>query len=204
MSGWAIDFIGSSGYLGILLLMIAENVFPPIPSELIMPLAGFAAGSGRLSLPLVIAVGTLGSVLGALPWYWAGRWLGEARLERFAGRHGRWLTVGPDDVRRAQAWFRQHCGRAVLVGRLLPAVRTLISAPAGVARMALPRFLLFTTLGSLAWVGALAAAGYALGQDYERVGRYLGPVSNGIVALVVVVYVVRVVRWKGPWRESDG
>ena len=196
MHDWVTGFLTQTGYLGVTLLMFAENLFPPIPSELIMPLAGFHAADGTLQLPLVIAAGTLGSVLGALPWYAAGRWLGQWRLERWAAEHGRWLTLKPDDVKRTQAMFGRHCGKAVLIGRLVPAVRTLISVPAGVARMPLPRFLLFTTLGSLVWVGALAVAGHALGREYEAVARYVGPVSNAILGLLVALYVYRVIRWR--------
>ncbi len=144
----------------------------------------------------MIAAGTFGSVLGALPWYVAGRWLGDGRLKRFAARHGRWLTLRPADVDRVQSTFDRHGGRTVFFGRMVPAVRTLVSVPAGVARMPLPRFLLFTALGSLVWSGALAAAGHALGGDHERVSRWLGPVTNAVVAVIALVYVVRVVRWR--------
>lgn len=201
MDTWITAFLTRSGYVGVALLMIAENVFPPIPSELIMPFAGFAAARGTLSLPLVILAGTAGSVLGTLPWYAAGRWLGADRLGRWAGRHGRWLTLAPRDVDTSQAWFDRHCGKAVLFGRLVPAVRTLISVPAGIARMSVPRFLAYSSLGSLVWTGALAFAGHALGAQYERVGSFLGPVSSGIVAVIVLGYLVRVVRWS-PTRPS--
>jgi membrane protein DedA with SNARE-associated domain len=198
---WITAFLARTGYPGVALLMLAENVFPPIPSELIMPLAGYAAARGALRLPLVVAAGTLGSVLGTLPWYFAGRWLGTERLKRLAGRHGRWLTLSPVDVDRAQAAFDRHCGKAVLLGRLVPAVRTLISAPAGIARMSLPRFLAYSAAGSAIWSGALAVAGHALGADHARVARFLGPVSNGIVLVVVIAYLWRVVRWS-PARSN--
>jgi membrane protein DedA with SNARE-associated domain len=196
MDQWITDLLARTGYAGVVLLMVAENLFPPIPSELVMPFAGFTAARGALNLPLTIAAGTLGSVVGALPWYAAGRWTGAERLKRWAGRHGRWLTLAPDDVDAAQRWFGRHCGKSVLLGRLVPAVRTLISVPAGIARMSLPRFLAFSTVGSLVWTGALAALGYALGGEYGRVARYLGPVSNGLVGLLVLGYLYRVVRWK--------
>ena len=196
MHEWITELLTRSGYLGVTLLMFAENLFPPIPSELIMPLAGFFAARGTLTLPLVVAAGALGSVLGALPWYVLGRWLGEGRLERWAAKHGRWLTLGPSDLKRAQKAFERHCGKAVLVGRLVPAVRTLISVPAGVARMPLGRFLLFTAAGSVVWAGTLAVAGHALGQEYDAVARYMGPVSNAIIGVLLLVYVYRVIRWK--------
>lgn len=196
MAEWMMSLLERTGYLGIVLLMLLENLFPPIPSEVVMPLAGFTAARGRLSLPLVIVAGTLGAVLGALPWYALGRALGVARVRRLAGRHGRWLTLTPGDVDRASAAFRAHGAAAVLVGRLVPAVRTLISVPAGVTRMALPRFLVLTTAGSLAWTAVLALTGNALGRDYGRVARFVGPVSNAIVVLILAAHVVRVIRWK--------
>ena len=202
MHEWITDFVTGTGYLGVTLLMMTENVFPPIPSELIMPLAGYSAAQGSLSLPLVILAGALGSVLGAVPWYLAGRWMGQGRLQRWAGRHGRWLTLGPKDVERSQETFKRHCGKAVLFGRLVPAVRTLISVPAGVARMPAGRFLAFSILGSALWAGGLAAAGHGLGQEYEQVAQYMGPVTNVVVGGMVAWYVYRVVRWKRERRGS--
>lgn len=194
MHNWISEFLARRGYLGVTLLMVADNVFPPIPSELIMPLAGFSAARGVLRLPHVILAGALGSMLGALPWYAAGRWLGADRLKSWAGRHGRWLTVSPANVDRAQGAFDRHCGKTVLIGRLVPAVRTLISLPAGIARMSLGRFLAFSAVGSLRWTGVLA--GYALGRDYARVAAYVGPVSNVVIGVIAVGYLYRVVRWR--------
>ncbi len=138
MFDWITGIVDRTGYLGVALLMFAENLFPPVPSELIMPLAGFAAARGDLSLPLVLAAGVAGSLAGALFWYWIGRKVGADRLKRWAGRHGRWLTLSPGDVDEADAWFDRHGVKAVLLGRLIPAVRTLVSVPAGLAAMPLP------------------------------------------------------------------
>src|SRR3546814_5794331 len=129
MFDWIVAAIERTGYLGIALLMLAENLFPPIPSELIMPLAGFTAAQGNLSFPLLVAAGTTGSLLGAVFWYIIGRWLGCDRLKRWADRHGRWMTMSPEDVDKAAEWFGRHAGKAVLFGRLVPAVRTLLSVP---------------------------------------------------------------------------
>ena len=145
------------GHVGVAALMLAENVFPPIPSELVMPLAGYLSAEGQLWLPAAIFAGTIGSVLGALFWYYIGIWIGEERLQRFAARHGAWLTLSPKDVDSAGTWFRDYGWRAVFFGRMIPGVRTLISVPAGMARMPLRPFLIFTTLGSLIWTGLLAA-----------------------------------------------
>ena len=169
MFDWITDLVETTGYFGILLLMLVENVFPPIPSELIMPLAGFTAAQGRLSIVLVVLAGTAGSLLGALFWYGLGRWLGEERLRRLAARHGRWLTLSPGEIDRAEDWFRRHGATAVLLGRLVPAVRSLISVPAGVARMPLPGFLAWTALGTGLWTALLAGAGYLLQGQYALV-----------------------------------
>jgi membrane protein DedA with SNARE-associated domain len=193
--------IDRAGYAGIALLMFLENVFPPLPSELIMPLAGFVAAGGALSLEGVVAAGTAGSVAGALPWYCAGRWLGAERLARWAARHGRWLTLTPAQVAHVEAWFHRHCGKAVLFGRLVPAVRTLISVPAGLFRMSPGRFLAYTAMGSVAWTGALAFAGYALRDDHEAVSRWLDPATNVIVGAIVLTYLYRVLTWRSEVGE---
>lgn len=184
------------GATGIALLMFLENVFPPIPSELIMPLAGYRATQGDMSIVTVIIAGSIGSLLGILPWYLAGRLLGERRVKAFAARHGRWLTLTPADVDAAERWFREKGMMAVLLGRLVPTVRTLISVPAGIARMPFVPFLLFSAVGTVAWTSLLALAGYALGQAYDTVAAYVDPVSTTILVVMVVVYLYRVVRYQ--------
>ena len=165
MFDWVTGLVEDGGYLGVAALMFAENLFPPIPSEFIMPLAGFAAARGDQHLALTIAAGAAGSLAGALFWYAVGRWLGAERLKRWAERHGRWLTLTPDDIDRSCAWFNRHCGKAVFLGRLIPAVRTLISVPAGIAGMGLGRFLLYSALGTLIWTGFLAVLGFLLAEQ---------------------------------------
>ncbi|MBA3563291.1 MAG: DedA family protein [Gammaproteobacteria bacterium] len=198
MFPWISDTIAGMGYAGIVLLMFLENVFPPIPSELVMPAAGFTAARGELNFAGVVLAGTLGSLLGALPWYYAGRFLGDARLKRLASRHGRWLAVSSSEIETALRWFGHHGGKTVFAGRLIPTVRTLISVPAGVARMKLPAFLLCSAAGTLLWTGLLARAGFLLGDQYENIGSYLGPVSTVVVVLIVLAYVYRVVTFKRP------
>ncbi len=193
MFDWVTETVSQSGYPGIVLMMLAENVFPPIPSELIMPLAGFVAARGELNPVLVVLAGTLGSVLGALPWYYAGLWLGERRVCAFAARHGRWLTLGEQEIGQAIRWFERHGRIAVLIGRLVPTVRTLISLPAGIARMPLLPFLLYSTIGTLAWTGLLTAAGFLLEAQYQRVSDYLDQLSKVIIGLIVLLYVWRVI-----------
>jgi len=196
MFDWITRLVEETGYVGIAFLMLLENVFPPIPSELIMPLAGFTAARGDLSLALVVLAGTVGSVAGATVWYAVGLWLGCERLKRLAGRHGRWLTLAPEEVDQAADWFQRHCGASVFLGRLVPAVRTLISVPAGIAGMALGQFLLYSTLGTVLWMGFLAGAGYLLEDQHKTVSTWLNPVSNLIVGGIFVWYVYRVVTFR--------
>lgn len=196
--------IGSLGAFGIALLMFLENIFPPIPSELIMPLAGYRAAQGDISIVVVIISGTIGSLIGVLPWYVAGRMLGLKRLERLASRHGRWMTMTPDDIHAANDWFRRKGPLAVLLGRLVPTVRTLISIPAGLVEMHFPQFLLYSAIGTLLWTSALAFAGFLLGQAYDAVSSFVGPVSNVIVVLAVGYYIYRVVTFKQPAKQDGG
>jgi membrane protein DedA with SNARE-associated domain len=197
MASWVMQMMSTTGYVGLVLLMVLENVFPPIPSEVIVPLAGFMATQDRLSLLGVIVAGTLGSVLGALPLYYVGRKIGDERLKAFADRHGQWLTLSRQDLDRAQQWFDRHRGLAVLLCRLVPGVRSLISIPAGIDGMPLALFLLYTTIGTGLWTALLTLAGYGLGANFRQVERYLDPASYVVLAVIVVLYVRRVIKHKG-------
>lgn len=201
MSDWIKSIIEGFSYPGIAFLMLLENVFPPIPSELIMPLAGFVAARGELNFIAVVLVGTAGSVVGALPWYYAGAKLGTERMKRLARRWGHWLTLSPEDVDKAGAWFDRHGKGAVFFGRLMPAVRTLISVPAGIVGMPMTLFLLYSTLGSLIWTALLALAGFLLESQYEKVQAYLNPVSTAIVVLMVLYYLYRLIRQRLARRD---
>ena len=192
MFSWITDFLNTSGYFGVALLMLLENVFPPIPSELVMPFAGYAAQQGDMDIFLVILSGSFGSLLGALFWYYVGRWLGLERLRRFSARHGRWLTLSPREVDKADAWFDRHGQWAVLFGRLIPAVRTLISVPAGVSGMSHRRFLIASSIGTIVWTAFLALAGYFLAGQYETVQTWLNPVSNVVIGAILAWYLYRV------------
>jgi membrane protein DedA with SNARE-associated domain len=188
------DVIYSTGHLGVVVLMFVENVFPPIPSEVVMPLAGFMASQGKFTFAGVVIAGTVGSVLGSLPPYYLGRSLGEDRLKDWADRHGRWLTVSRRDVERAGRWFERHGAAAVFFCHFVPGVRSLISVPAGVGRMNLAPFLACTAAGAGLWVALLAALGYFLGANFRRVEEYLDPASYFVIGAIVTIYVVRVVR----------
>ena len=195
-------FLEKSGYLGVFALMALENIFPPIPSEMIMPFAGFVVARGDLNLVGVLLAGTAGSVAGALPWYYAAKVYGCERLKKLAARRARWLTIDAADIDKALDAFRRHGRKTVLFGRLIPAVRTLISVPAGLAGMSLGRFLLYSSIGSLAWTGLLMAAGFLLEDRYTEVAKYVDPVSKTILGAMLAWYLYRVVTWRAPDKAS--
>ena len=194
MASWITELIASLGYWGIALLMFLENVFPPVPSELIMPVAGFEAASGKLTLWGVILAGALGSTLGQLPLYYLGRWLGGERIEGWVDRRGEWLGVRPKDLRRAQRWFDDHGSKAIFLCRLVPGLRSLISIPAGIAKAPLGKFLGVSALGILLWTGILAWLGAELGEHYAKVGKVLGPVGAIVLGALALIWIVRVIR----------
>ena len=193
MKEWILNIMNSLDYGGIALLMFAENLFPPIPSELIMPLAGFTVAKGEMNFTLAVLAGVIGTMLGAFPWYYAGKILGEERIKHLADKYGKWITVSSQDIDKATRWFSRYGNKAVLVGRLVPGVRTLISLPAGLSDMPLAPFLIYSTLGTTAWVMLLTFLGYMLGNNYELVDEYLGPVSKIVLVFLIAVFIAWVV-----------
>ena len=196
MTEFILNLIAWGGYIGIFILMTLENVFPPIPSEVIMGLGGMAVARGDMDMTPLLIVATLGTTFGNMFWYGVGRWIGIARLKPFVERHGRWLTLTWEDVEKLNSFFHRHGGWVVFFFRFLPTFRTMISLPAGMAKMGLPRFLLATFVGSAIWNAVLAYAGLLLGSRFEELQVYVGPVAIVTTAAVVVVWVYRVVTWK--------
>ncbi|MFI9467256.1 DedA family protein [Streptomyces sp. NPDC052492] len=200
IAGWAADLVGTLGGPGAGLAIALENLFPPLPSEVILPLTGFAAGQGVITLVSALLWTTLGSVTGAVVLYGIGALFGRDRM------HALWAKlplVKASDLRRTEAWFAKHGTKAVLLGRMVPIFRSLISVPAGVERMPLPVFVTLTTLGSLIWNAALVMSGYWLGDQWETVGTYVGAVSKAVLALVVVALVAYVaLRLRGSSRAA--
>lgn len=192
MSDWVVRLIDQSGYLGIAFLMFLETIFPPIPSEVIMPVAGVAAGQGKLHYGLVVAAGTGGAMLGNIVWYLAARALGLDRLHPFIDRWGRWLTITWPEVQRADAWFRRNGVFFVFLGRMLPTVRSLVSVPAGLLHMRFRNFFLASVLGTAGWTAMLAGAGYKLGEQYAGINSVLGPASNAVLVVLAAGYIWRV------------
>ncbi len=191
MSDWVIRLIQQAGVLGVGFLMFLETVFPPIPSEVIMPVAGIAAAQGKMALWQVIASGTAGAMLGNILWYLAARALGIQRLHPIIDRWGRWLTISWPEVERGQRWFGVYGPAFVLLGRLLPTIRSLVSIPAGLLAMRFRNFFIASTIGTALWTALLAGAGYKLGQQYRDIDRVIGPLSNLIIIALVAVYAWR-------------
>jgi len=187
---WVTDVVDALGYVGVAVLVAVENLFPPIPSEVVLPLAGFVAGRGDASLIGMIVAATIGSVVGAWMLYGVAAAIGHDRLHRLTERFGRWFGVKTSDLERAEAWFDRRADAAVLVGRCIPLVRSLVSVPAGFRRMEPVRFTVLTALGSLAWNTALIGAGAALGDRWEEVCDYVG-----IIQWLVIVVIAALVGW---------
>jgi membrane protein DedA with SNARE-associated domain len=194
MTEWITSTMESLGYWGIALLMFLENLFPPIPSELIMPLAGFTIAKGDMGFVPAVLAGVVGTVLGAFPWYYLGKIVSEERLEHLADKYGKWITVSSKDIRKANNWFSRHGVKAVFFGRLVPGVRTLISLPAGINDMSLIPFVLYSTIGTSLWVIFLTTLGYLLGDNYELVDEYLGPISKIVLLSLVIWFIIWIVR----------
>ena len=196
MSEWIIRLIEQGGYWGIALLMALENIFPPIPSELIMGLGGLAVARGTMTFwPLLIA-GTVGSTLGNYVWFLLGDKLGYSRLQPFVRRWGRWLTLEWRDVENAAEFFRRHGEWIVFALRFSPFLRTMVSLPAGLAQMKHWKFLVFTFVGAAVWNALLIKGGHMLARYSDVVGKWTGPVVIGLLTLMIAAYVWRVVRWK--------
>lgn len=182
------DIVSSLGYLGIFLSLLLF----PIPQEIVLPLAGFMAAQGKLNLAYAVMFGVMGSVIGSLPWYWAGRYIGEARLVAWAQRQ-RWIKLSAADIQTAKAWFNKHGHKAIFLSQLIPGMRSLIVLPAGISKMNLGLFLVYLVSSASLCQGVLAYAGYSLGSHYEQVNQWVNPFSRiGVIVLIaVIVWFVR-------------
>ncbi len=187
---WVTDVIDALGYVGVAALVALESVFPPIPSEVVLPLAGFVAGQGNANLIGMIAAATVGSVVGAWILYAIAAWIGRDRLHAFIARYGKWFGVKPDDIVKAEVWFDRRSSYAVLFGRCVPLIRSLVSIPAGFRRMPIVRFTVLSAAGSAIWNTALISAGALLGDRWDQVGGVVG-----VFQWVVVVTIVGAIAW---------
>lgn len=196
---WATDVIHTIGYPGIAFLIALEAVFPLVPSEVILPLSGSLSASGVFNIGLALLAATIGSCTGASVLYSLGRWGGETRIGLWLDRYGKWVLLDRSDLDKARTWFARHGSIAVLIARVLPGLRTIVSIPAGLALMPYPRFLLFTAIGSALWNGALIGFGYYLGANWENVKDLLEPfglIIYGLIFALLVTFVVLRLRSK--------
>lgn len=194
MIEWATNLVATGGYLGVFLLMVLENLFPPIPSEVIMSLAGFAAAQGKLTLLGVVLAGTLGAIVGNAAWYEGARIFGAARTRALLTRFGRYVGITEEEVHKAEATMRAKGPVAVFLGRFMPGIRTAISIPAGLIELPRPVFYVWTGLGSAIWTAGLAIAGYLLEEQFGAVEKFAGPI--GLAFLAVGVALVALQVWK--------
>ena len=200
------SIVDSLGAPGVGLLIFLENLIPPIPSEVILPLAGFRARTGALNIWLTWPAATAGSVAGAVVLYGLGAWLGYDRLHALAGKRWFFLT-SQKDLDRGEEIFDKHGGKIVLLGRCVPVIRSVVSIPAGIARMPLPRFLMLTAIGSGVWNALFIGLGWVLGENWDRVQGWLGPVTYVVIGLVVVGVIwlaVRKLRSRSARSAADG
>lgn len=201
---WIQVIMESLGYPGIALIMLVENLFPPIPSELVMPLAGFLIVNGTFNFPGAIAAGTLGSVSGAIVLYYIGQLAGEPLVRPFIRNYGKWFLLSEADLDKSLQVFTKHGDIMVFTGRVIPLIRSLISLPAGMNRMPFLRFVLLTTVGSAIWTTLLTVAGYILGANWSRVVEFISQYQKVVlaaIAIAVIYFVVRRVMDKRPPRQ---
>ena len=175
-------------YLTIGLAMFLENIIPPIPSEIIMPLGGFFVYQQKLNFYILVFWGLLGTILGSLPWYYLGRLVNEKRLSNFLEKKGKYLGISPNDLTKSKRWFEKYGVSLVFWGRLVPGIRTLISVPAGIELMPLRKFLMWTTFGSFIWVALLTYAGYLFGENYSIIETYLDQIKYVLKPFLILIF----------------
>jgi membrane protein DedA with SNARE-associated domain len=195
LSNWVIELIDRGGYAAVFALMLLETVFPPIPSEVILPVAGMRAADGPLGLGGVVAAASAGAMTGNFIWYLVARAIGLDRFRHFIERYGRWLSLDWYDIEKVQRLFGRFGAGIVFIGRMLPTVRTFVSVPAGLVDMNLARFLIWSTVGTAIWSGALAGLGYLLQREFSVVEKVAGPVTSVIVIAIALWYVWRQFTW---------
>ena len=175
-------------YLTICLAMFLENIIPPIPSEIIMPLGGFFVYQQKLNFYIVVFWGLLGTILGSLPWYYLGRLINEKRISDFLEKKGKYLGISSNDLTKSKRWFDKYGVSLVFWGRLVPGIRTLISVPAGIELMPLKKFLIWTTFGSFIWVALLTYAGYLFGENYSIIETYLNQIKYVVKPILILIF----------------
>lgn len=194
LTEWIISIMEQLGYLGIALLMFLDNIFPPIPSEIIMPSAGYSASQGQLTLFGVIIAGCFGSLLAAALLYWIGYKFNHDSIFRFVDRYGRYMFIKSSDVKKSLDWFEHYGHRIVFFGRMIPAVRSLISIPAGMSRMPFWKFMFYSGLGTIIWTTFLACVGFYFGENQQLMQQIFSQVSHGIILIILVIIAILLYR----------
>ncbi|WP_228212133.1 DedA family protein [Acinetobacter stercoris] len=194
MSNWIIQIMEQLGYFGILLLMFLDNVFPPIPSEIIMPSAGFSASQGQLTLYGVILAGSSGSLIAAALLYWIGYQFSHDSIFKYVDRYGKYIFIQQKDIQKALVFFEKYGHRIVFFGRMIPAVRSLISIPAGMSRMPFWKFMFYSALGTIIWTTFLACIGYYFGQNKILMDKIISHLSLVIITLAVIFIICYLYR----------
>jgi membrane protein DedA with SNARE-associated domain len=195
MRDWIFDVIDALSYFGVGLLMFITQVFPLLPTELVMPVAGYmSGGDDNLNIWGVVLAGTIGSVLGTLPWYYISHKLGKERMQRWLEDNGAWVALTGEDLARAERWFERHGPSTTFFARLIPGMRELISVPAGFSQMSLASFLLYSVLGLALWTGFLGGAGFFLGRQWPDIHNYIVVATWIILGAAVLLYIYRVIK----------
>ena len=199
--GLAVEKNSTVAYLTICLAMFLENIIPPIPSEIIMPLGGFLVYQQKLNFYILVFWGLFGTILGSLPWYYLGKLVNEKRLSNFLDKQGKYLGISSSDLMKSKRWFEKYGVALVFWGRLIPGIRTLISVPAGIELMPLRKFLIWTTFGSFIWVALLTYAGFLFGENYPIIENYidqikyiLKPILFLILFYFLIKFLIRVIK----------
>ncbi|MDQ5824458.1 MAG: DedA family protein [Chloroflexota bacterium] len=201
---WATGLIDTLGYIGLVFLIALETLIPPIPSELILPLAGYRSATGQFNFYLMVIAATTGSLLGSSIIYGVGRWAGDTRIEGWIDRYGKWMVITREDLAKSRRWFERYGTPAVIIARVIPGMRSIISLPAGLTGMPYGKFALLTVLGSAFWNFLLIGAGYLLGDNWSQVEVWLDPISPVIYALIVLAVVGFIVKRLLDRRRASG
>lgn len=195
MADWIIAYISGQGYAAVFVLMIAENIFPPIPSEIVLPFIGHAVAQGEMNFALALLFATMGSLIGTSAWFSLGWFMPAEKLERFFRHYGGYVAISTRDFNRATKFFTKYEIPAVFFGRMIPAVRSVISIPAGSVRMDIRKFFFYTLVGTALWNATLMIIGFYVLSDFTLVEKYMSPVSNAIIYTFIAVYLLQVGRF---------
>ena len=196
MADWVLQLIENHGYIAIFFLMFLENVFPPIPSEVILPLSGYIASQGSLNPLLILIASVSGAMLGVIFWYLIGRLIGQLRLEKFFEKYGVYIAITLNDYQKGLMFFEKYRRISVFFGRLIPVIRTVISIPAGLTKMRFLNFTILSTLGTIIWSGLLLHSSYFAGREYEIAAHYIGIITNVIIGLLILCYVIKIIHFQ--------